>query len=81
MLTVHQMPARVGRDLETARRRIRTGKLRARMVGVQHVVDERELAELLDDDGLLLPRAGKTTSTREPMPNVVDTLRRSRKSR
>jgi excisionase family DNA binding protein len=80
MLTVPRIAARVGRDPETIRRWIRTGKLRARKVGTQHVVDERDLAELLDDDALPLPRAWKVTSTREPMPNVVEALRRSRSS-
>ncbi|HEX2500778.1 MAG TPA: helix-turn-helix domain-containing protein [Methylomirabilota bacterium] len=78
MLTVPEIAARVGRDPETIRRWIRTGKLRARKVGTQHVVDERDLAGLLDGDTLPLPRAWKTTSTREPMPNVVEALRRSR---
>jgi excisionase family DNA binding protein len=81
VLTVPEIASRVGRDPETVRRWIRTGKLRARKVGTQHVVDERDLAALLDGDTLPLPRAWKTTSTREPMPNVVDALRRSRASR
>jgi excisionase family DNA binding protein len=80
MLTVPEVAARMGRDPETVRRWIRTGKLRARKVGTQHVVEERDLAVLLDGDTLPLPRAWKTTSTGEPMPNVVDALRRSRAS-
>ena len=78
MLTVPEIAARVGRDPETIRRWIRTGKLRARKIGTQHVVDERDLDMLLDGDMLPLPRAWKTTSTREPMPNVLEALRRSR---
>ena len=78
MLTVPEIAARVGRDPETVRRWIRTGKLRARKVGTQHVVEERELEMLLDEDILPLPRAWKATSTREPMPNVLEALRRSR---
>jgi excisionase family DNA binding protein len=78
MLTVPEIAARVGRDPETIRRWIRSGRLRARKVGTQHVVDERDLAGLLDGDTLPLPQAWKTTSTREPMPNVVEALRRSR---
>jgi Helix-turn-helix domain len=80
VLTVPEIPARVGRDPETIRRWIRTGKLRARKVGPQHVVDERELEILLDGDMLPVPRAWKVTSTREPMPNVLEALRRSRAS-
>jgi excisionase family DNA binding protein len=78
MLTVAEIAARVGRDPETIRRWIRTGKLRARKVGTQHVVDERDLDVLLDGDMLPLPRAWKTTSTGEPMPNILEALRRSR---
>jgi excisionase family DNA binding protein len=80
MLTVPEIATRVGRDPETIRRWIRTGKLRARKVGTQHVVEERDLAVLLDGDTLPLPRVWKTTSTREPMPNIVEALRRSRAS-
>ena len=80
MLTVSEIAARVGRDPGTIRRWIRTGKLRARKIGTQHVVDERDLDMLLDGDMLPLPRAWKTTSTREPMPNVLEALRRSRAS-
>lgn len=78
MLTVPEIATRTGRDPGTIRRWIRTGKLRARKVGTQHVVDERDLAALLDFDTLPLPLAWKTTSTREPMPNVLESLRRSR---
>ncbi len=80
MLTVPEIATRVGRDPETIRRWIRTGKLRARKVGTQHVVDERDLDALLESAMLPLPRAWKTTSTGEPMPNIIDALRRSRAS-
>ena len=80
MLTVPEIAARVGRDPETIRRWIRTGKLRARKVGTQHVVDERDVAAMLDREMLPLPRAWKSTSTGEPMPNVLEVLRRSRAS-
>ena len=78
MLTVPEIAARVGRDPETIRRWIRTGRLRARKVGSKYVVDERDLDMLLGGDMLPLPRAWKTTSTREPMPNILEALRRSR---
>jgi excisionase family DNA binding protein len=80
VLTVPEIAARVGRDPETIRRWIRTGKLRARKVGTQHVVEERELELLLDEDHLPVPKAWKVTSTREPMPNVLEALRRTRTS-
>jgi excisionase family DNA binding protein len=79
MMTVPEIAARTGRNPETIRRWIRAGKLRARKIGTQHVVEERDLALLLDRDSLSLPRSWKVTSTREPMPNVVEALRRSRR--
>jgi len=80
MLTVPEIATRTGRDPETIRRWIRTGKLRARKIGTQHVVEERDLNLLFDRDTLPLPRTWRVTSTREPMPNVVEALRRSRTS-
>jgi excisionase family DNA binding protein len=80
MLTVPEIAARTGRDPETIRRWIRTGKLRARKVGTQLVVDERDLDSVLDRAALPLPRAWRVTSTREPMPEVLEALRRSRAS-
>jgi excisionase family DNA binding protein len=80
MLTVPEVAARTGRDPATIRRWIRTGKLRARKVGARQVVEERDLDSVLDRAALPLPRAWKVTSTREPMPKVLETLRRSRAS-
>jgi excisionase family DNA binding protein len=79
MLTVPEIAARTGRDPETIRRWIRTGKLRARKVGTQQVVEERDLDSVLDR-ALPSPRAWRVTSTREPMPEVLEALRRSRAS-
>lgn len=81
MLTVPEVAAKLGRDPETVRRWIRSGRLRARKVGTQHVVDEDDLRSLFKGDGLPLPPAWKKTSTGEPMPNVVHSVRRSRAGR
>jgi excisionase family DNA binding protein len=70
----------LGRDPETIRRWIRSGKLRARKIGTQHVIDEQDLQHLLEKDTLPLPPAWRKTSTGEAMPNVVSALRRSRAS-
>jgi excisionase family DNA binding protein len=78
VLTVPEIATRLGRDPETIRRWIRTGRLRARKVGTQHVVEEHDLEALLDGDRLPVPRAWKTTSTGEAMPDVVAALRRTR---
>ena len=43
MLTVPEAAKRTGRNPETVRRWIREGKLRARKVGTQHVIEEQDL--------------------------------------
>lgn len=81
MLTVPEAAERVGRDPETVRRWIRSGKLRARKVGTQHVIDEMDLDELVDDRGSdQLPKAWEQTWTGEPQPDWVRILRRSRRA-
>lgn len=44
-LTVPEAARRIGRNPETVRRWIRAGKLAARKVGTQHVIDEHDLAD------------------------------------
>ena len=81
MLTVPEAARRTGRDPETVRRWIRAGKLRARKIGTQHVIEEEDLTELLDQDDemLPLPEGWRVTHTGQPMPNVVAAVRRSRR--
>jgi excisionase family DNA binding protein len=81
MLTVPEVAAKLGRDPETVRRWIRSGRLRARKVGTQHVVDEEDLKSLFKGDVLPLPAGWKKTSSGEAMPNVVHAVRRSRAGR
>lgn len=52
MLTVPQAAKRTGKHPETIRRWIREGKLRARKIGTQHVIEEADLDTLLDADVL-----------------------------
>ena len=80
MLTVPQAAARTGRSPETIRRWIRSGKLRARKVGTQHLIDEEDLELIEDDEVLPIPESWgwDRTITGEPMPNVVAAIRRSR---
>lgn len=47
MLTVPEAARRANRDPETVRRWIRAGKLPARKVGTQHVIDEADLADAI----------------------------------
>ncbi|MGH2675406.1 MAG: helix-turn-helix domain-containing protein [Actinomycetota bacterium] len=80
MLTVPQAAERVGRDPETVRRWIRSGKLRARKVGTQHVIDEKDLDEAAGEGASVpLPRAWEKTWTGEPQPDWIRIIRRSRR--
>ncbi len=79
MLTVPEAARRAGRDPETIRRWIRLGRLRARKVGTQHVIEEDDLSAVLDDAEMVpLPERWRLTASGRPMPNVVDAIRRSR---
>ena len=80
MLTVPEVARRLNRDPETVRRWIRTGKLRARRVGTQHIVDDEDLAALIRSPGSV-PPGWMTTATGEPMPDILNALRTSRLGR
>jgi excisionase family DNA binding protein len=82
MLTVPEAARRIGRNPETVRRWIREGKLVARKVGTQHVIEEDALAAFLPaSDRAPLPDAWLRTITGEPMPDVVAAVHRSREGR
>jgi excisionase family DNA binding protein len=83
MLTVPEAARRAGRNPETIRRWIREGKLRARKVGTQHVLEEADLAEALGafEDTVDLPPEWRRTFWGGPMPDVVAAVRRSRAGR
>jgi len=82
MLTVPEAALRAGRDPETIRRWIRSGRLRARKIGTQHVIEEADLAVSIgEDETLPLPAAWRATRNGRPMPNVVAALARSRRGR
>ena len=66
MLTVPEAARRAGRNPETIRRWIREGKLPARKVGTQHVLEEDDLEAYLD------------RSSDRPMPDFVQIIRRQR---
>lgn len=81
MLTVPEAAKRVGRDPETVRRWIRSGKLRSQKVGTQHIIDERDLAAMREpSDSMPLPAAWRTTWTGESQPDWVRIVRESRES-
>ena len=83
MLTVPQAARRVGKDAETVRRWIRSGKLRARRVGTQHIIEEDDLRAIRPEKGaqLAVPAVWRRTWTGEPMPNVAKLIERTRRGR
>lgn len=80
MLTVPEAARRAGRNPETIRRWIREGKLRARKVGTQHVLEEADLAAALAsfEQTVELPPEWRTTFWGGPMPDFVSIIRRQR---
>lgn len=78
MLTVPEAAKRTGRHPETIRRWIREGKLAARKVGTQHVIDEEDLAAIEAVDVLPAPSWWDETATGEPMPDWVSIIRQQR---
>ncbi|MHC4225387.1 MAG: helix-turn-helix domain-containing protein [Planctomycetota bacterium] len=78
MLTVPEAARRLRVNPETIRRWIRAGRLRAKKVGTQHLIEETDLENLRPQDLLPLPRGWKRTATAEPVPDVLGALRRSR---
>ncbi len=84
MLTVPEAARRVGRNPETIRRWIRSGRLLARKVGTQHVIEESDLDAAVNDEDELLPVPEWWTRTMpdgRPMPNAVTLIRKSREGR
>lgn len=81
MLTVPQAARRAGRNAETVRRWIRTGRLRSEKVGTQHLVDEHELAALTDEPPPLeVPQEWRTFPDGSPQPDWARIVRESRDS-
>lgn len=82
MLTVPEAAKRTGRDPETIRRWIRSGKLPSERVGTQHLVREEDLDQVGSGwETGPLPKEWQTTATGEPMPDVVKLIRLSRQGR
>ena len=81
MLTVPEAARRTRRDPETIRRWIRSGRLRSRRVGTQHVIDESDLLVLMPVPRRSLPATWRKTATGERMPDVVRAVQRSREGR
>lgn len=81
MITVPEAAKRAGKDPETIRRWIRSGRLRARKIGTQHVIEEEDLDPLLEDEMLPVPDSWRFMPDGRPVPNVVRAVRLARQGR
>lgn len=81
MITVPEAARRAGKNPETIRRWIRSGRLKAQRIGTQHVIEEQDLEPLLEDEELPLPPEWSRLSDGRPTPNVVRAIRLSRLGR
>ncbi|MDQ3678542.1 MAG: helix-turn-helix domain-containing protein [Actinomycetota bacterium] len=82
MLTVPEAALRVGRDPETIRRWIRAGRLRARKIGTQHVIEEEDLDVAAEPPRTLpMPERWKHFDSGRPVPDVVRLIHESRRGR
>jgi excisionase family DNA binding protein len=81
MLTVPEAAKRAGKDPETIRRWIRHGRLAARKIGTQHIIEEADLEPLLEDAEVGIPERWQVMSDGRPTPNVVRAIRLARQGR
>jgi excisionase family DNA binding protein len=81
MITVPEAAKRAGKNPETIRRWIRSGRLKAQRIGTQHIIEEQDLEPLLEDEELPLPSEWVRLSDGRPSPNVVRAIRLSRLGR
>lgn len=81
MLTVPDAARRAGRDAETIRRWIRSGRLRAEKVGTQHVVDESDLDALLEATSPPVPARWRRFDSGRRQPDWAQAISRSRRAR
>ena len=81
MLTVPEAARKVGRDPETVRRWIRSGKLRAHKIGTQDFIEESDLEAFVSNlDPVTMPVAWQKTWTGEPQPDWVRIINRFRQA-
>jgi excisionase family DNA binding protein len=82
MLTVPQAASRIGKDPETVRRWIRSGRLRARKIGTQHLIEAADLDATAGGSlSMRLPKEWRKTTTGDPQPDWVRAIHRSRRAR
>lgn len=80
VLTVAEAADRLGRNPETVRRWIRSGRLPARRVGARHAIDDRDLRVIEDELHPMseLPEEWRVGDDGTPALNWVAALHRSR---
>lgn len=80
MLTVPEAARRVGKNPETVRRWIRSGRLRSQRIGTQHVVDEADLKAMVSKAEMAeLPAEWATLPSGGPMPDIVSFIHEARR--
>jgi excisionase family DNA binding protein len=81
MLTVPEAARRVGRNPETVRRWIRSGRLRSQRVGTQHLVDGSELDRLVEAaESIDVPAPWRSFPDGADQPDWTALVRESRDS-
>lgn len=80
VLSVAEAADRLGRNPETVRRWIRSGRLPARRVGARHAIDDRDLRVIEDELHPMseLPEEWRVGDDGTLAPNWVAALHRSR---
>ena len=81
VMTIAEAARVVGRDPETIRRWVRSGKLKSQKVGTQHVIEERDLDEFLAPATLPMPERWRTFASGRQQPDWVAAIARSRRGR
>lgn len=81
MMTVPEAARRAGRDPETIRRWIRSGKLRSTKVGTQHIIDEEDLEQVLVRGSLPVPERWRRFDSGRAQPDWVAGVARTRADR
>ena len=81
MLTVPEAAKRARRNPETVRRWIREGKLRARKIGTQHVIEEQDLERVIEEPWPVeIPEWLRYDPDGNPVPDVVAIIRAQREA-
>jgi excisionase family DNA binding protein len=79
MVTVPEAARRTGRNPETIRRWIRSGRLPAQRVGTQHMIEEADLdAITFEPDVLAVPREPTNAGWGDRLPALIGILREHR---